>query len=158
MYYSNSSYVLPPIRCVSDGGDGEDVKVSPPDPGYHGVLAQVVHGAVNVGVGPGVGEDRHVGPTVPEPRHRHRPQPGGGRTGDLRHSLVNIGIVISWKILFSLLKFTPDREGKEEAVCKKIEYSPFLVGSLHNGLCDSAGIFSPQIQLTELKTSQVDKV
>ena len=58
------------------------MKVSPPHPGYDGVLAQVVHRTVNVGVGSGVGEHRHV-LLVPEPRHRHRAQTGD-LAGDLR--------------------------------------------------------------------------
>ena len=86
----------PPIRCVGDGGDGEDVKVSPPHPGYHRVLAQVLHSAVDVGVGSSEGEHRHVVVLVQEPRHLHLGDPGGGgATGALRRSFVNIGIIIS---------------------------------------------------------------
>ena len=84
---------LPPIRRVSDGGDGEDVKISPPHPGDDGVLAQVVHRTVNVGVGPGVGEHRHV-PRAPEGGAR-------GQTGHLQllPALVNVRIVISCQTL-----------------------------------------------------------
>ena len=69
------------------------MEVSPPDPGYDGVLTEVLHSAVNVSVGSSEGEHRHVALTA-EPRHLHRRHPGG-RTGGLRQSLVNIGIIIS---------------------------------------------------------------
>ena len=74
---------LPPIRSVGDGGDGEDVEVSPPHPGDDRVLAQVLHTAVNVSVCPSEGEHRDVALAAPEPRHLHPAHPGGNHSGGL---------------------------------------------------------------------------